>query len=213
MLDDVPGALWPLDMIERARVSPAAIPAMKRVVISIAVSVGENSDETGIIVAGLGEDELGYVLADGSGKYLPHEWAKKAVSLYRYWCADRIIAEVNQGGDLVESTIRAVDTNVSFRRVHAKKGKFVRAEPISALFEQNRVKIAGSFPALEDQLCSYDGSGDSPDRLDSMVYALIDLMVAARVLQRSWVGSPQFPRLVLGHKEGRQRKPNQNGLY
>lgn len=84
---------------------------------------------------------------------------------------------------MVESTIRAVDTNVSFRRVHAKKGKFVRAEPISALFEQNRVKIAGSFPALEDQLCSYDGSGDSPDRLDSMVYALIDLMVAARVPQ------------------------------
>jgi phage terminase large subunit-like protein len=79
VLDDVPGALWPLDMIERARISPAAIPAMKRVVISIdpAVSVGDNSDETGIIVAGLGEDELGYVLADGSGKYLPHEWAKK----------------------------------------------------------------------------------------------------------------------------------------
>jgi predicted phage terminase large subunit-like protein len=145
--------------------------------------VGENSDETGIIVAGLGEDELGYVLADGSGKYLPHEWARKAVSLYRHWQADRIIAEVNQGGDLVESTIRAVDTNVSFRRVHAKKGKYVRAESVSALFEQNRVKIAGSFPELEDQLCSYDGSGDSPDRLDAMVYALSGLMVAPRAPQ------------------------------
>jgi phage terminase large subunit-like protein len=172
-------------MIERARISPAAIPTLKRIVVAVdpAVSVGENSDETGIVVCGLGEDDLGYVLADGSGKFLPAEWARKVVSLYHHWRADRVIAEVNQGGDLVESTIRAVDTNVSFRRVHAKKGKFVRAEPISALFEQNRVKIAGSFPALEDQLCSYDGSGDLPDRLDSMVYALIDLMVAARVLQ------------------------------
>jgi phage terminase large subunit-like protein len=95
---------------------------------------------------------------------------------------------VNQGGDLVESTIRAVDTNVSFRRVHAKKGKYVRAEPVSALFEQNRVKIAGSFPELEDQLCSYDGSGDSPDRLDSMVYALTDLMVTARAPQLIFPG-------------------------
>jgi predicted phage terminase large subunit-like protein len=180
LLDDIEGALWSLDMIERARVSPAAIPAMRRIVVSIdpAVSVGENSDETGIIVAGLGEDELGYILEDASGKFLPTEWARKAVALYRKWDGDRIIAEKNQGGDLVANTIRAVDANVPFRGVHARKGKFVRAEPISALFEQNRVKIAGSFPELEDQLCSYDGSGDSPDRLDAAVYALSDLMVA-----------------------------------
>jgi predicted phage terminase large subunit-like protein len=163
---------------------------LKRIVVAIdpAVSVSENSDETGVIVAGLGEDELGYVLADGSGRFLPHEWARKAVHLYEHWRADRVIAETNQGGDLVESTVRAIDTNVSFRRVHAKKGKFVRAEPVSALIEQDRVKIAGSFPELEDQLCTYDGSGNSPDRLDAMVYALSDLMVAARAPQFFFAG-------------------------
>ncbi len=179
MLVDIEGALWQLDMIERARIDAAHVPVMKRVVVAVdpAVSVGENSDETGIVVAGLGDDGKGYILEDASGKHMPHEWARKAISLYRKHSADRIVAEVNMGGQMVESTIRAIDPNVSYRGVHAKKGKFVRAEPVSALFEQGRVRIVGSFPQLEDQLCSYDGSGDSPDRLDAMVYAVSSLLL------------------------------------
>jgi predicted phage terminase large subunit-like protein len=147
------------------------------VAIDPAVSTGENSDETGIIVAGIGEDGLGYVVEDGSGKYQPADWARKAIMLYRKWRADRIVAEVNQGGAMVETTLRAVDSSVPYRAVHARRGKIVRAEPVSALYEQGKVKHSGIFEQLEDQLCTYAGGGDSPDRLDALVYALSDLML------------------------------------
>ena len=141
-------------MIEAARIDPNAAPAMRRIVVAIdpAVSSGEDSDETGIIVAGLGFDDKGYVLEDLSGRYSPTEWASTAVRAYHRHKADRIVAEVNQGGAMVESTVRVVDPNVSYKAVHAWRGKVVRAEPVSALYEQKHVHHVGAFPALEDRL-------------------------------------------------------------
>jgi predicted phage terminase large subunit-like protein len=182
LLEDVEGALWSLDMIERARVSAAAVPDLSRIVVAIdpAGSVGEESDETAIVVAGVCSDGTAYVIVAISGKWLPPEWAAKAIGLYRRHKADRIVAEKNFGGDMVESTIRAVDPGVSFRAVSASRGKLVRAEPVAALFEQNKVKIAGSFPKLEDELCSYCGEGKSPNLLDAAVWALTELALASR---------------------------------
>jgi predicted phage terminase large subunit-like protein len=180
ILEDVPGALWTRDLIEETRRDRSAIPSMQRIVVAIdpAVSTSESSDQTGLVVAGRGADGDAYVLEDHSGKYQPVEWARRAVALYRKWSADRIVAEANQGGQMVETTVRTVDPNVSLKLVHASRGKITRAEPISALFEQNRAHLAGTFPELEDQLCTYAaGSSGSPDRLDAMVWALTELMV------------------------------------
>jgi predicted phage terminase large subunit-like protein len=180
ILNDVQGALWTRDLIEEDRRSKADLPPMRRIVVALdpAVTSGEDSDETGIIVAGLGVDEHGYVLEDGTGKFSPIDWARRAVVLYRKYGADRIVAEANQGGTLVETTIRTVDQNVSFKAVHASRGKITRAEPIAALAEQHRIHLAGAFPELEDQLCSFEaGSTASPDRLDAMVWALTELMI------------------------------------
>jgi phage terminase large subunit-like protein len=121
----------------------------------------------------------------------PHEWATRAVNLYHRYAADRVIAEVNNGGLLVENTLRTADQNVPFRSVHACRAKLLRAEPISALYEQGRVHHVGHFAALEDEMTSYDGSGNSPDRLDALVHGLTDLMVAAQarnLLQESRLG-------------------------
>jgi phage terminase large subunit-like protein len=172
--------LWTRNVIEATRLPPYAQIDFKRIVVAIdpAVSAGEGSDETGIVVAAQGWDGHGYVLGDLSGRYSPTEWAMKAIGAYRRWRADRIVAETNQGGDLIEATLRVVDPNVPLRRVHAKRGKLVRAEPVSALYERRRAHHIGGFPELEDQLCSFaPGASDSPDRLDALVYALTDLMV------------------------------------
>jgi predicted phage terminase large subunit-like protein len=172
--------LWTLDLIEQGRRAQADIPPMKRIVVAIdpAISTGEDSDETGIVVVGLGTDGHGYVLEDASGKYSPIEWARRAVALYRKWNADRIVAEANQGGQMLETTIRTVDQNVSFKAVHASKGKITRAEPVAPLAEQFRIHHVGVFPALEDQLCTFEaGSPDSPDRLDALVWGVSELMV------------------------------------
>ena len=183
LLEDVPGALWNRDGIDRAKVG--AVPEMRRIVVAVdpAVSASEESSETGIIVAGLGQDGQGYVLDDLSGRFPPAGWARRAVSAYHARHADRIVAEINNGGDLVEATIRAVDAGVSYRAVRASRGKAVRAEPVAALYEQGRVHHLGSFPALEDQMCASapdldrSAAGFSPDRLDALVWALTDLMI------------------------------------
>jgi phage terminase large subunit-like protein len=182
LLQDVPGALWSHGIIEAARVS--AVPELVRVVVAIdpAVTSGDDADETGIIVAGRDRNGDGYVLADLSGRYPPIEWARIAVSAYRTHGADRIVAEVNQGGDLVEQTIRTVDPNAAFTAVRASRGKLTRAEPISALYEQGRVHHLGVFPALEDQMVAFtpdiDRAAGSPDRADALVWALAELMIA-----------------------------------
>jgi predicted phage terminase large subunit-like protein len=181
LLDDVPGALWSRDSLERAGVPVA--PALARIVVAIdpAASAGDESDETGIVVAALGADGHGYVLDDLSGRYAPPEWARRAITAYKSHGADRIVAEANNGGDMIEATLRVIDANVSFRAVHASRGKRVRAEPVAALYEQGRVHHVGRLTALEDQMCAFTGErgdGPSPDRVDALVWALTDLMIA-----------------------------------
>src|ERR1700751_4438079 len=154
ILDDVPGALWSRGLIEESR-WPAHknVPDLVRIVVAIdpAASSGEDADETGIIVAGKDADGHGYVLADQSRRYAPTEWARAVIGLYRRYKADRIVAEVNNGGDMVEATVRMVDANVSYAKVHASRGKAMRAEPVAALYEQHRAHHVGAFPTLEDQ--------------------------------------------------------------
>jgi predicted phage terminase large subunit-like protein len=167
-------------MIEACRIPKGTGPAMRRIVVAIdpAISVSETSDATGIIIAGLGDDNHGYIIEDLSGKYSPTQWATKAVAAYKRHEADRIVAEANQGGAMVETTLRAVDRSIPVRLVHASRGKITRAEPVSALYEQNRVHHVGCFPELEDELCSFEpGSADSPDRLDALVWGITDLML------------------------------------
>lgn len=182
LLTDTPGALWTHGMIEASRVAEA--PQLSRVVIAIdpAVTAAEGSDETGIIAAGIAESGDCYVLEDASGRYSPDAWGRKAVDLYRRHRADRIVAEVNQGGDLVESNLRLVDRNLPITKVHAARGKAVRAEPVAALYEQGKVHHVGVFASLEDQLTDYvpgaTGSG-SPDRMDALVWAITHLALGS----------------------------------
>jgi predicted phage terminase large subunit-like protein len=184
LLSDTPGALWQLDWLDRDRIERAPL-ELKRIVVAIdpAVSNNEGSDETGIIVAGVGRDGHGYVLEDLSGRYAPFEWAQKAVQAYQRHKADRIIAEINNGGQMCEETIRMVSHGVSYKGVHASRGKITRAEPVSALYEQRKVHHVGTFTQLEDQLCSFTSdfdrsrAGYSPDRLDALVWALSELLV------------------------------------
>ena len=180
LLDDVPGALWTRDRIDELRVREA--PSLGRIVVALdpAITSTEDADETGIIVAAKGTDGAGYVLADFSGRYTPDGWARRAVEAYRSWGADKIVGEANQGGEMVEATLRTVEPGVSYRAVHASRGKRTRAEPVAALYEQGRVHHVGAFPALEDQLCAAlpDGGTGPDDRLDALVWALTELALA-----------------------------------
>ena len=138
------------------------------VAIDPAVASGEQSDETGIIVPARDADGHGYVLADASGHYAPAEWARAAIAAYHAHAADRIVAEVNNGGDMVEATLRMIDPNVPFRAVRASRGKTARAEPVAAFYEQGRVHHVGAFPRLEDQMCAFvPGAGPVSERLRS----------------------------------------------
>jgi phage terminase large subunit-like protein len=183
LLTDIPGALWSWSTIEACRRERA--PDLTRLVVAVdpAVSTNEGSDETGIIVCGKGENGHGFVLSDLSGRYSPEQWARVAVNAFNEYGADRIVAEVNQGGDLVEATLRMIDPNIPFTAVHASRGKFIRAEPVAALYEQGKVHHIGNFPQLEDQLTSFVPDIDrpkmgSPDRLDALVWAVTELIVA-----------------------------------
>jgi phage terminase large subunit-like protein len=185
VLLDVQGALWTRDMLDRAS-GQWKLPDMKRVVVAIDPSgtkgQEDSGDSIGIIVAGLGTDGFGYVLADKTCKLSPDGWGRVAVNAFHAFKADRIIAERNFGGAMVEHVIRTVDPNVSYKEVTASRGKIARAEPISALYEQSKVRHSGSFVELEDQLAAmtsegYVGDG-SPDRADALVWALTELMGA-----------------------------------
>ena len=191
LLDDMPGTLWRRGIIEATRVTPLpelARPELARIVVAIdpAVSAHEDSDETGIIVAGRDGNGHGYVLADASGRYAPTEWARVAIAAYGAHKADRIVAEINNGGDMVEATLRMIDPNVPFSAVRATRGKVARAEPVAALYEQGRIHHIGAFPQLEDQMCSFTSDFDriaadySPDRVDALVWALTELLVEPR---------------------------------
>jgi len=183
LLEDTPGALWSHGIIDAAR--QAAAPNLARIVVAIdpATTSGEDADETGIVVVGKDNQGHGYVLADASGKYQPIEWAKIAITAYRTHHADRIVAEVNNGGEMVENTLRMVDPNIPFTAVRASRGKVTRAEPVSALYEQGRMHHVGTFPQLEDQMTNFtsdfdrQSAGYSPDRVDALVWAVTDLML------------------------------------
>jgi phage terminase large subunit-like protein len=179
LIDDDPAALFRRDWIEKKRV--AAGPELKRVVVAIDPPAGKGpaANACGIICAGVGHDGRGYVLDDRSAQgKTPAQWAGLAVGLYHARQADRVVAEVNQGGAMVEAVLREVDPNVAYRAVTASRGKRARAEPVAALYEQGRVSHVGSFPALEDEMCSWNaGSDESPDRLDALVWALTELML------------------------------------
>lgn len=184
ILDDVPGALWQRAIIDADRVKPWEVPPLLRIVVAIdpAVTSGEDSDETGIIAAGIDNNGHGYVLEDSSGIFTPTEWATNAIAIYQARGADRIIGETNNGGDMVEGTVRVINPNVSYKGVHASRNKVIRAEPASALYEQHRVHHVGAFPRLEDQMCAFTQdfdrtAGYSPDRMDALVWALTELML------------------------------------
>jgi predicted phage terminase large subunit-like protein len=185
MLEDVPGALWKRAQIDELRLR-SNDPRFRedfyiRLVVGVdpAVTTGEDSAETGIVVAGLGKDGHGYVLNDVSGQLSPDGWAKRVVTQYRNYQADLVVGETNNGGELVGHTVHTVDKSVYFKPVHASRGKRTRAEPVAALTEQGKIHHVGTFPELEDQLCTWDAGGPdkSPDRLDAYVWAFTELMV------------------------------------
>lgn len=192
ILEDVPGALWTREMFDRDGFRLRKPPCdLLRVVVAVDPSGTKGKDdggldrdagdEIGIVVAGLGVDQHGYVLYDGTVKESPENWARQAIRLFHRFEADHIVAEVNYGGDLVRAVIQSVDNKVPFKTVHATRGKVVRAEPVSTLYEQGRVFHIGAFAKLEDQLCGFTPAGyqlgGSPDRADALVWAITELML------------------------------------
>ncbi len=203
MVEDAAGALWTWEMIERARIlhAPDLASALSRVVVAVdpPATSGPDADECGIIVAGARElpdrAREAIVLADWSaGRLSPRGWGERAVAALHEFEADRIVVEVNQGGEMARAVIAQVDPSAPVKSVRATRGKRLRAEPVAALYEQGRVRHAGAFPKLEDQMTAYTGAsasvaGGSPDRLDALVWALADLMLAP-------VGAPSVRRLT-----------------
>lgn len=186
MLDDVPGALWTRDMVDAGRLDEA--PQLARVVVGVdpsgtkgASAGGVQGDDIGIVIAGLGVDGRGYVLADFTCQLSPEGWARRVNEAASVYKADRIVAEANFGGAMVEAVLRSVDRNASIKMVTASRGKVARAEPIAAMYEQGKVSHIGGLPELEDQLCNFTPSGyvgeGSPDRADALIWALTELML------------------------------------
>jgi predicted phage terminase large subunit-like protein len=186
ILEDVEGALFNGQLIEESRVRD--IPELERIVVAIdpAVTANENSDETGIIVAGRTSDNHFYILQDASQTTSPDVWVKKAIELYNRYECDRIVAEVNNGGDLIERLLRTQDSTVPYTSVRATRGKQVRAEPISALYEQNRVHHVGYFKDLEEQMCQFTGNNvkSHDDRVDALVWAITSLQSSGKAIFR-----------------------------
>ncbi len=189
LLDEAEGALWNRDMIDAARWH-AEMPQMRRIVVAVdpAITAKAESDETGIIAAGLSPDGVGYVMKDVSGRYSPGEWASKVIALYHEMGADRIVAEGNQGGEMVRHTLQTEWPAAPVTIVHASRGKAARAEPVAALYEQRRVRHVGrNLDALEDQMVTWEPLSGmaSPDRLDALVWALTDLMIGRQPSTRT----------------------------
>ena len=186
MIADLPGALWTRSLLEECREAAASSPSA-RVVVGVDPPASAGGDACGIIVVALGEDGIARVLADASvAKAGPERWARAVAQATRAWQADRVIAEANQGGAMVASVLRAADIALPIKLVHASRGKVARAEPVAALYEAGRARHAGTFPALEDELCgliqggAYQGPGRSPDRADALVWALSELMLGRK---------------------------------
>lgn len=193
LLDDIPGALWTREMFDRNRLmDPNELPDLQRIVVAVDPS-GTDGDEDegdsiGIVVAGLGVDDIVYVLADRTCKLSPAGWGKRTVQAYVKYGADRIVAERNYGGAMVKHVVqtsaKSLKETVAYREVTASRGKVVRAEPVAALYEQGKVSHVGAFEQLEDQCCNfasggYEGEG-SPDRADALVWAITDLKLRTK---------------------------------
>jgi phage terminase large subunit-like protein len=186
ILGDVPGALWRREDIDDTRIVEAP-ESLDRVIVAVdpAASSHEGSDEHGIVVVGIARDNdgyaHGYVLDDASLKGTPQDWGRTVVRMYRKWQADKVVAEKNNGGEMVEHVIKTADRSVPVKLVHASRGKVVRAEPISALYEQGRIHHVGRFDLLEDQMCTFsvdnvrNDSEGSPDRVDALVWGLTEV--------------------------------------
>jgi phage terminase large subunit-like protein len=184
LIEDVAGALWSRGLIEGCRIAPSALPSLTRVVIGVDPPASATGDACGIIAAALGDDGRAYVLGDHSVTGCsPEGWARAVSAAATLHQADRVIAEANQGGDMVVSTLRAASVAMPVKKVHASRGKSARAEPVAALYEAGRVAHVGGFAALEDEMCAitgaggYHGPGRSPDRADALVWALSELML------------------------------------
>jgi phage terminase large subunit-like protein len=199
LIEDVEGALWSRALIEASQANPlfllslglGSLPRaqegegpLRRVVVGVDPPASAQGDACGIVVAGLGADGVGYVLADLSVSGLsPEGWARKVAAAAEKWGAHRVIAEKNNGGTMVEAVLRGADVGMPVTLVHAAEGKVARAEPVVVLFEKGKAKFAGRFPELEDELAGltygggYEGPGKSPDRADAMVWALTELMI------------------------------------
>lgn len=177
VLEDNPGALWKRGQLDKDRLRDH--PPLTRIVVAIdpEATSGEESAETGIIAAGLGADKHGYVLGDVSLRDTPAKWGSAAITAFHSFKADRIVAETNNGGEMVEHVIHSIEANVPYKALHASRGKVTRAEPVSALYEQGKVHHIGFFPELEDQLCEWEPGMKSPDRLDALVWVLTELMI------------------------------------
>lgn len=187
ILDDVPDALWTRAALDRDRRKPDQVPPLRRVVVAIDPAAKKNEiveegAATGIVVAGIGDDGRGYVLEDATCRESPNGWARKAIACFDKFEGDCIVGEINNGGDMVAATVRVVRPTIPFREVTATRGKWVRAEPIAALYEQGRVSHVGTFAALEDEMVNFGPNGmvgeASPDRVDALVWALTELFPA-----------------------------------
>lgn len=175
ILEDAVGALWKQGTIDKNRVS--TYPVLHRIVTAIDPSVTstEEAAEAGIVTAGIADNGQIYVLRDGSMIASPNTWARKAIHDYNEYEGDRIVAEVNNGGDMIESLIRTINDKIPYTAVRATRGKLTRAEPVSALYEQDKVHHVGVFPELEDQMCNWIPGEKSPDRMDALVWAITEL--------------------------------------
>ena len=179
ILEDIEGALWKQELIERYRVDAA--PEIKRGIVAIdpAVTSNKDSDETGIIVAGIGYDNHCYIFADKSGRYAPNKWARIALYEYSNRMLDQVVGEANNGGDIIRDLIRSIDPGVNYKSVHASRGKTTRAEPIVGLYEQGKIHHVGVHEQLEEQMTTWNAAeGEkSPDRVDALVWAVHELMI------------------------------------
>lgn len=187
LLDDNPGAQWRRTDIETGRVIKA--PTLDRIVVGVDPSASTGGDAAGIVVVGVQREPFGqrqshiYVLEDATVQGSPLTWATSAVTAYHKYGADRIVAETNNGGEMVETTVRVVDPNVAYKPVHASRGKQARAEPVAAMYEKGRGHHVGMFTLLEDELCEWEpGTGaPSPNRLDALVWAVTELALSGGV--------------------------------
>jgi phage terminase large subunit-like protein len=189
IIEDRPDALWSRALLESCRVADA--PDLRRIVVAVdpPASSGKRADACGIVAAGIAADGIVHVLADETvAGVTPTAWAARAIALWQRLEADALIAEVNQGGEMVRAVIVQVDPTVPVNAVRATRGKWRRAEPVVALYEQGRVKHAGHFPALEDEMCDFASSGlssgRSPDRVDALVWAVTALALMPRAAPR-----------------------------